>query len=114
LDKRLTSLYQSEQIVALHALGRFRHRGLSHVRRCSDMRHEPITIAEAASRLRKRERTVRTWASRYHGRRLAKSGKTAWYDWHDLKTIARQIHLGLPVPATPEARDAVRASLLAA
>jgi hypothetical protein len=75
------------------------------------MRREPVTIAEAAARLAKPERTVRTWASRYHGRRLLKPGKTAWYDWHDLKTIARQLHLGLPVPATPEERDELRAAV---
>lgn len=75
---------------------------------------EPVTIAEASRRLRRlerTERTVRTWASRYHARLLCKVGKTAYYDWHDLKTIARQIHLGLPVPATPEERDEIRAHL---
>lgn len=70
---------------------------------------EPITIAQAAERLGKWERTVRTWASRYHARKLPfKTGKTAWYDWHDLKTIARQIGVGEPVPATPEERDRLR------
>ncbi|MFE3452397.1 hypothetical protein ACFXJ8_26085 [Nonomuraea sp. NPDC059194] len=80
------------------------------------MQKEPITIAGAARRLGKPERTVRTWASRYSGRRLLKpgaAGTTAWYDWHDLKTIARQLHLGEKVPATPEERDHIRALVAA-
>ncbi|WP_068922181.1 helix-turn-helix domain-containing protein [Planobispora rosea] len=75
---------------------------------------ERITIADAAKRLGKPEPTVRVWASRYRARRLLKYGKTAWYDWLDLATIHRQIHLGLPVPATPEERDELRASLRSA
>ena len=75
---------------------------------------EPITISDAAARLRRPERTVRTWASRYQARKLLRPGKTAWYDWHDLKTIERQIRLGEPVPATPQARDELRASYAAA
>lgn len=74
-------------------------------------KREPVTIAEAAQRLDKVERTVRTWASRYHARKLLKPGRvgrTAYYDWHDLATIARQIYLGEPVPATPEERDVIR------
>lgn len=71
---------------------------------------EPVTIAEAARRLDRLERTVRTWASRYRARLLFKQGKTAWYDWHDIKTIARQIHRGEPVPPTPEERDRIRAA----
>jgi len=71
---------------------------------------EPVTIAQAAERLGRLERTVRTWASRYHARKAPfKAGKTAWYDWHDLKTIARQIRVGEAVPATPEERDELRA-----
>ncbi|MGI5155804.1 hypothetical protein [Microbispora sp. CA-102843] len=82
------------------------------------MTREPITIAAAAARLsfagiQRSERTVRTWASRYHARKLARSGKTAWYDWHDLKTIERCIRRGEPVPATPEERDQLRASIAA-
>jgi hypothetical protein len=75
-------------------------------------KYEPVTIAEAAARLSRLERTVRTWASRYHARKLPKrlTGRTAYYDWHDLKTIARQIHCGEPVPGTPEERDAIRAA----
>lgn len=75
---------------------------------------EPITIQQAARRLDKPERRVRTWASRYHARRCLKLGKTAYYDWHDLKTIARQIHLGESVPPTPEERDEIRARVRSA
>lgn len=76
-------------------------------------RHEPITIQQAAARLGKPERRVRTWASRYHARFLWKSGKTAYYDWNDLSTIARQIHVGEPVPATPAERDEIRSRFTA-
>ncbi|SDI40643.1 hypothetical protein SAMN05421505_14914 [Sinosporangium album] len=69
---------------------------------------EPITINQAAERLGRLPRTVRTWASRYRARRLLKHGHLAWYDWHDLATIARQIHLGLPVPTSAEARDQLK------
>ena len=81
------------------------------------MRREPITIADAAVRLGRQERTVRTWASRYRARRLVESrkvGKTAWYDWHDLSTIGRCLRLGEPVPATADERDELRAALFAA
>ena len=81
------------------------------------MQKEPITIAEAAERLSRPTRTVRTWASRYRARRLlvlGQVGSHAWYDWHDLKTIARQLNLGEKVPPTPEERDRLRASLRAA
>lgn len=82
------------------------------------MTREPITIAAAAARLsfagvERSERTVRTWASRYHARKLARSGKTAYYDWHDLKTIERCIRLGQHVPETPDERDQLRARLAA-
>jgi len=77
-------------------------------------KREPVTIAQAAERLGKPEPTVRVWASRHHARKLPKLGKTAWYDWHDLKTIARQLNLGLAVPATPEERDEIRARVRSA
>ncbi|MEU7831361.1 hypothetical protein [Nonomuraea sp. NPDC049129] len=77
-------------------------------------RPERITIAAAAMRLGKPEPTVRVWASRHHARKLLKLGKTAWYDWLDIATIARQLHRGEPVPATPEERDELRSSLSAA
>lgn len=73
----------------------------------------PVTIAQAADKLSKPERTVRTWASRYRARKLWKIGKTVYYDWHDLKTIARQLYLGEQVPETPEGRDDVRAGVRA-
>lgn len=75
---------------------------------------EPVTIDQAAQRLGRLPRTVRTWASRYHARFLVKVGKTSYYDWRDLATIARQIRRGEPVPATPELRDELRASLCVA
>ncbi|MER7213190.1 hypothetical protein ABT340_39520 [Streptosporangium sp. NPDC000239] len=77
-------------------------------------RREPITIAAAAARLRKPEPTVRVWASRHHARRCMKIGKTVYYDWFDLATIERQLRLGLRVPATPEARDEIRAQVRSA
>lgn len=77
-------------------------------------RPERITIADAARRLGRPEPTVRVWASRHHARKLLKLGKTAWYDWLDLATIGRCLHLGEPVPATPELRDELRESLRSA
>ncbi|WP_326642932.1 hypothetical protein OG884_05920 [Streptosporangium sp. NBC_01755] len=75
---------------------------------------EPITIREAAVRLNRPEPTVRVWASRHHARRIPfRPGKTAWYDWNDLKTIARQLTLGLPVPKSPEERDEIRLAVRA-
>ncbi|MFI6801522.1 hypothetical protein [Streptosporangium canum] len=71
---------------------------------------ERITIADAAARFRKPEATVRVWASRHHARKLLKRGKTARYGWRDLATIARRLHPGDPVPATPEERDEIRAT----
>lgn len=80
------------------------------LRGCPGMqeRPEPVTAAEAAKRLRIPVGRVYVWANRYKARK-ARLGKTAWYDWHDLKTIARQVHVGEPVPGTPEERDAIRA-----
>lgn len=77
-------------------------------------RPERITIADAATRLGIPEPTVRVWASRHHARKILKLGKTAWYDWLDLATIARQLRRSERVPATPEERDELRASLSAA
>lgn len=75
------------------------------------MRREPVTIDQAAERLGRLPRTVRTWASRYRVRRLLKTGRSSYYDWADLSTVGRCVHLGEPVPPTPEARDELRASL---
>ncbi|HEY9370028.1 hypothetical protein [Streptomyces sp.] len=75
------------------------------------MQREPVTIDQAAQRLDRLPRTVRTWASRYHARLLVKIGTASYYDWLDLATIGRQLHLGEHVPATPEERDALRESL---
>ncbi|MET8386942.1 hypothetical protein ABZV14_28490 [Streptosporangium canum] len=57
---------------------------------------ERITIADAAARPHKPEATVRVRASRHPARKLLKRGKTAWYDWRDLATIVRRLHLGDP------------------
>ncbi|MFC6080951.1 hypothetical protein [Sphaerisporangium aureirubrum] len=74
-------------------------------------RREPITIPVAATKLGRPEPTLRVLASRHNARKLRKVGKTAWYDWHDLKTIVRQLDLGLPVPKTPDERDQLREQL---
>lgn len=71
-------------------------------------RPEPVTAAEAAQRLRVPVGRVYVWVNRYNARKT-RLGKTAWYDWHDLKTIARQLHVGEPVPKTPQERDEIRA-----
>lgn len=75
------------------------------------VQREPVTIDQAAERLDRLSRTVRTWASRYRARLLVRIGKTSYYDWLDLATIARQIRAGEPVPDTPEERDALREQL---
>lgn len=80
----------------------------------ADERPEPVTVDIASERLRKRPGTIRSWATRYQARKLARHQRCTVYDWHDLKTIARQIRLGLPVPATAEERDELRAQLRAA
>lgn len=111
MDKRLTSLYHWVLIVELPALERlarvegFRMFGGDSVQR------EPVTIDQAAQRLDRLPRTVRTWASRYHARLLVKIGTASYYDWLDLATISRCLHLGEKVPATPEARDELREAL---
>lgn len=103
-------------IVGLKALGHGRVEGLFACLGVTSVPEKPerITIADAAKRLGKPEPTVRVWASRHHARLILKLGKTAWYDWLDLATIARQLHRGERVPATPEQRDELRASLSAA
>lgn len=74
-------------------------------------RRDPVTIAQAAQRLRKPEPSVRVWASRHQARKLAKTGKTVWYDFNDLATIEAFLYRRERVPATPELRDAYRARL---
>lgn len=75
---------------------------------------EPVTAAIAAERLGCKPATIRSWAFRYAARKHGRYGKQTVYDWHDLKTIGRCLHRGDDVPATPEERDELRASLSAA
>jgi hypothetical protein len=72
---------------------------------------EPITAVMAATRLACRPVTIRTWARRYAARKQGVYKGQTVYDWHDLKTIDRCIDRGEKVPATPELRDELRASL---
>lgn len=72
---------------------------------------DPVTIAQAAERLHKPEPIVRVWASRHHARKLAKTGKTVWYDFNDLSTIEAFLYRGERVPKTPEQRDEHRLQL---
>ncbi|TMS00160.1 MerR family transcriptional regulator [Nonomuraea basaltis] len=76
--------------------------------------YDPVTIAVAAERLEVPQPTLRVWASRHNARKLARTGKTVWYDYNDLATIEAHLHLGKRVPITPELRDAYRAQLRAA
>lgn len=77
-------------------------------------RPEPVTADIAALRLGKSTGTIRCWAVRYEARKHGTfKGKTV-YDWLDLSTIGRCIHIGERVPATPEERDELRASLKSA
>lgn len=70
---------------------------------------EPVTAATAATRLRRRPGTIRSWATRYHARKLGThvvdGARRTVYDWIDLATIARLIRCGHDVPPTPEERD---------
>lgn len=72
---------------------------------------EPVTVDIAARRLGKQPGTIRSWATRYAARKHGTYKGRTVYDWHDLSTIGRYIHLGEPVPDTPELRDELRASL---
>lgn len=74
---------------------------------------EPVTVAEAAARLRRAPGTIYSWATRYAARKWRSYGRTM-YDYADLATIDGCIHRGDPVPATPEARDELRARRRAA
>jgi len=73
---------------------------------------EPVTAATAGRRLGKSPITIRQWARRYNARQLdGKLGRGKAYDYVDLATIDGCIHRGEEVPATPEARDELRARL---
>jgi hypothetical protein len=67
----------------------------------------------AADRLRNRPGTIRSWATRYNARKVGVFKGRTVYDWNDLKTIARQLTLGLPVPKSPEERDEIRSAVRA-
>jgi hypothetical protein len=75
---------------------------------------EPVTVDIAARRLGKQPATIRCWARRYAARKHGTYKGRTVYDWHDLSTIGACVHVGEPVPATPELRDDLRASLAAA
>ncbi|MCT9932431.1 hypothetical protein N5079_19710 [Planotetraspora sp. A-T 1434] len=76
-------------------------------------RPEPVSVNEAAARLGKAPRTIYSWATRYRVRKWS-GPDGVLYDYADLATIEACIHRGQTVPATPEARDALRASYSAA
>lgn len=70
---------------------------------------EPVTVDIAARRLGKQPATIRCWARRYSARKHGTFKGRTVYDWHDLSTIGSCVHVGEPVPATPEERDQLRA-----
>lgn len=74
------------------------------------MNPEPVTGPDAAAAFRRSRATIRKWAERYDARVLGKHNRRTIYDLADLATIERCIQLGEEVPATPEARDRLRAS----
>ena len=76
-------------------------------------RPEPVNVQEAATRLRRAPHTIYSWATRYQVRKWSRTEGTM-YDYADLATIEACIHLGKPVPPTPQARDELRASYPAA
>jgi len=71
---------------------------------------EPVTVAQACARLRKRPGTIRCWATRYAARKLGTIEGRTVYDYRDLATIEACIHRGDPVPPTPDGRDQLRAA----
>ncbi|WP_440063820.1 hypothetical protein [Streptosporangium sp. OZ121] len=74
-----------------------------------------MTATMAAARLGRSAVTIRQWARRYDVRRFdARAGAAVVYDFADLATIEGCIWRGDPVPATPEGRDELRASLAVA
>jgi hypothetical protein len=74
---------------------------------------EPITAAEAASRLGKDPATIRSWGSRYQARKLGRIERRTYFDWNDLATIDGCMARGEEVPTTAEGRDQLRADLRA-
>jgi len=72
---------------------------------------DPVTAKTGGQRLRRTPATIRKWAQRYAARQIGKLGREKAYDYADLATIDGCIHRGDEVPATPEARDELRAAL---
>ncbi|GAA3721682.1 hypothetical protein GCM10022224_103890 [Nonomuraea antimicrobica] len=72
---------------------------------------EPISARDAAVRLRRRPSTFRKWRERYAARVIGREQRRIYYDWRDLATIDGCLARGEEVPATPEKRDELRASL---
>lgn len=73
-------------------------------------RPQPVTYQRAAELLGRPQSTIRTWAERYHVRRLCVIGRRVYLDYRDLATIEACLYRGDPVPPTPEERDALRAA----
>lgn len=74
------------------------------------MQRDPVTITVAAERLDVPEGRIRVWGTRYKARKARVEG-TVYWDFNDLSTIEAHLHLGKPVPKTPELRDDYRARL---
>lgn len=74
---------------------------------------DPITAQAAGALLGKQPVTIRQWARRYRARQLGTVDRAVYYDYADLAAIDGYLHRGEPVPATPEARDRLRADLRA-
>jgi hypothetical protein len=69
-----------------------------------------IPLSEAAELLHRSESTLRVWGTRYKARRVKVLGRVHW-DYADLATIDGCMNRGEDIPATPEARDRLRADL---
>lgn len=65
-----------------------------------------VTAAQAAVWLRKKPATIRKWVQRYKALQHGRHERAVYYDYADLAAIEACIHLGKPVPPTPEERQA--------
>jgi hypothetical protein len=74
----------------------------------------PVTFEQAAEDLERSPSAIRDWVTRYAARRIGKVGRRMYLDYRDLAVIDACMHRGKAVPATPEERDELRASLSAA
>lgn len=72
---------------------------------------QPISVADAAARLRVRPGTIRVWGTRYGVRKVGVIAGRVYFDMLDLSVIRWLIVNEKPVPPTPEERDKVRAEL---